>query len=460
MQIFKRISVVFSFSLLAISSIAQPDSFQLLDGIVGVVGDEIILYSEVHERILQEQMQGRKISQTDECQIFEDMLFEKLLLHHAKVDSLEVTDAEVMDEVDRRLAYYINMLGGVEAFEAQYGKTVTQWKHDFGKPIREQLLAQSKQQEINQQVRTTPAEVIEYYEATPKDSLPLIPEEISYSEIVIQPQILESQKQALRDKLDSIRTKVADGELSMTLAATRYSEDPGSKYKGGCYNDIRRGQFVPEFEAAVFDTPIGGYSNVFETDFGFHFLKVTDRRGEQFSACHVLMKPKVDVNELHRNGLTIDSLYNDLVAQKISFDEAVLKHSTRKSSANQRGQVVNARDGGIKFGVDELDPNIYFLLNPLSDGEISKPIKLVDEEGNGYWTILKLDSRYEAHRATPQDDYSLFKSQVESELKNKVMNEWVKKHIAQTYIRLDPMFNSCEFNMSWDEYIWSSEKKK
>ena len=329
MQKLNRLSTLLALILASSAAIAQPDSFQLLDGIIGVVGDEVILHSEMQERIVQEQMQGRNIGPNETCSLFEDMLFEKLLLHHARIDSLEVTDAEVMDEVDRRLAYYINMIGSVEAFEAQYGKTVTQWKDDFGKPIKDQLLAQKMQQEVNQKVRSTPAEVIEYFEATPKDSLPLIPEEISYSELVIQPQILESQKLELRFKLDSIRNLVAEGKLSMTLAATRYSEDPGSKYKGGCYTDIRRGQFVPEFEAAVFDTPIGGYSEVFETDFGFHFLKVTDRRGEQYSACHILMKPQIDANELDRNGEVLESVYSNIQSGSINFDEAVLKHSTR-----------------------------------------------------------------------------------------------------------------------------------
>ena len=436
------------------------NSFQRLDGIVAVVGNEIILSSELDEMILQERMQGKGIGPNQKCQLFEDMLFEKLLLHHARVDSLEVTDAEVMDEIDRRLAYYINMLGSIEAFEAEYGKSVTQWKDDFGKPIKDQLLAQKMQQEVNQKVRSTPAEVLEFYEATPKDSLPLIPEEISYSEIVIQPQILESQKQELRFHLDSIRRLVVEGKMSMTLAATRYSEDPGSKYKGGCYTDIRRGQFVPEFEEAVFDTPVGGYSGVFETDFGFHFLRVTDRRGEQFSACHVLMKPKVDINELEKNGLTIDSIYTSLKAETKTFDQVVLKYSTRESSANQRGQVVNPRDGGIKFGVDELDPNIYFVLSSLSEGEISEPMQLIDGDGNGYWTILKLDARHDAHRANPYDDYALFQSQVENEMRLEAMDKWVRKYIAQTFVRIDPSFDSCDFNMDWYEYIWSSQKEK
>ena len=460
MQKFKGILIVFSIYIVSTIGFGQTESYQHIDGIIGVVGNEIILSSELDEMILQEKMQRKSIGPNQKCQIFEDMLFEKLLLHHAKVDSLEVTDAEVMDEIDRRLAYYINMLGSIEAFELQYGKSVSQWKDDFGKPIKNQLLAQKMQQEVNQKVRSTPAEVVEFYEAIPKDSLPLIPEEISYSEIVIQPQILEAQKQDLRFHLDSIRRLVIDEKMSMTLAATRYSEDPGSKYKGGCYTNIRRGQFVPEFEEAVFDTPVGGYSEVFETDFGFHFLRVTDKRGEQFSTCHVLMKPKIDINELEKNGLTIDSIYSALKAGSQTFYQAVLQHSTRESSANQRGQVVNQRDGGIKFGVDELDPNIYFVISPLNVGEISEPIQLIDEDGNAYWTILKLDARHEAHRANPNDDYALFQSQIENELQREAIDKWVKKYVAQTYIRIEPSFDSCDFNMNRHEYIWSTQKEK
>ena len=199
---------------------------------------------------------------------------------------------------------------------------------------------------------------------------------------------------------------------------------------------------------------------MFETDFGFHFLKVTDRRGEQYSACHILMKPQIDANELDRNGEVLESVYSNIQSGSINFDEAVLKHSTRESSANQRGQVVNQRDGGLKFGVDELDPNIYFLLDPLSVGDVSAPIQLIDEDGNGYWTILRLDARHEAHRANPQDDYALFQSQVENDKRLEAMNDWVGKHVSQTFVRIDPAFSTCDFKMVWDEYIWSSQNEK
>ena len=445
---------IFTFSFLfSLSLFAQPGNseFQLLDGIVAVVGDEIILNSAIEDRALQARIEGGEVDESNKCGFLEELLFEKLLLHNARLDSLEVSDGEVMDEIERRLAYYIKMLGSVESFEAEYGKSVAQWKADFTEPILDQLLAQRMQQTISQEVRATPAEVLEYFEKTPVDSLPLIPEELSYSEIVLQPVISDRHKQAVRTTLDSIRNLVATGELSMTLAATRYSEDPGSKYKGGCYENIARGVFIPEFEAAVFDTPLNGYSPVFESDFGYHFVRVTDKRGEQFSACHVLMKPRVDPLALENQNSKIDSIYASINAGSTTFERDVLSFSTRESSKNSKGQVVNPRDGGLMFGIDELDPNLYFLLEPLEIGEMSSPVQLVDDDGDGFWTILRLEDRKAAHRANPKDDYALFQSQVENNMRALDMNEWIDEHISDTFIRLSSEYINCEFNINWKQ---------
>jgi len=443
---------IFSF-LFSLSLFAQPGNseFQLLDGIVAVVGDEIILNSAIEDRALQARIEGGEVDESNKCGFLEELLFEKLLLHNARLDSLEVSDGEVMDEIERRLAYYIKMLGSVESFEAEYGKSVAQWKADFTEPILDQLLAQRMQQTISQEVRATPAEVLEYFDNTPLDSLPLIPEELSYSEIVLQPVISDRQKQAVRTTLDSIRNLVATGQLPMTLAATRYSEDPGSKYKGGCYENIARGVFIPEFEAAVFDTPVNGYSPVFESDFGYHFVRVTDKRGEQFSACHVLMKPRVNPLALESLNSKIDSIYASINAGSTTFERDVLSFSTRESSKNSKGQVVNPRDGGLMFGIDELDPNLYFLLEPLEIGEMSSPVQLMDDEGDGFWTILRLEDRKAAHRANPKDDYALFQSQIENNMRALDMNEWIDEHISDTFIRLSSEYINCEFNINWKQ---------
>lgn len=431
------------------AQVDSTESYQRVDGIVAVIGDEIVLASDIRERVTQATLEGRDVNDASECALLESVLFEKLLLHNARLDSLEVTEAEVMGEIDRRLAYYMQMFGSIEAFEAEYGKSVSEWKAEFNDPVREQILAQKMQGQIDQSVRSTPAQVQAYFDDIPVDSLPLIPEELSYSELVMQPEVGEEQKMRTRNTLDSVRTLVMTGKMSMTLAATRYSEDPGSKYKGGCYKNIGRGQFVPEFEGAVYEAEVGGYSPVFESEFGYHFLRVTDRRGEQYSACHVLMKPKFNPSALDDMQAEIDSASMKLALGTMSFDQAVLQYSTREETKNQRGQVVNPRDGGIRFGVDELDPNVFFLLQDLSPGEVSAPVQLLDKDNQAYWAMLKLNERFPAHRANPKDDYALFQQQVESELREKALGTWIEKRIGESFVRIDAPYNTCAMDMPW-----------
>jgi peptidyl-prolyl cis-trans isomerase SurA len=451
-----------SFFLLVLMLAAGPAAFAQpnvettpIDAIVAVVGDGIVLESEVEAQAFAMRAQMAQTGQTGDlteaqrCNLLEELIFQKLLVHHAKLDSLEVTDAEVMDEIDRRLAYYIQMFGSVEAFEAEYGQSVSEWKAEFQEPVQEQLLAGRMQAEINQQVRATPAEVQQLFAETPADSLPLIPEAVRYRELVLQPAITEAQKADVRNFLDSVRTRVSTGALSMTLAASRYSEDPGSKYKGGCYQNIGRGQFVPEFEAAVFDTPIGDLSPVFETDFGYHFLRVTDRRGQVFSACHVLMSPKVDPLALAEMGVEMDSIAQRLGADELDFEDAVLEYSTREETKNQGGLVVNPRDGGTLFGSDEIDPNLFFLLNALQPGETSEPIQLTDSDEQGYWIAVQLQERVAAHRANPTQDFGYFQAIVEERLRTEQMNEWTERAIDDTYVRIDAPYASCSFDQDW-----------
>ena len=435
---------------------SATSNFTPLDAIVAVVGDGILLESEIEAQafalkaqLAQQGKTANELNEMQRCNLLNELLFQKLLVHHAKLDSLEVTDGEIMDEIDRRLAYYIRMFGSVESFEAEYGQSVSEWKAEFEDPVREQLLAGRMQGQINQQVRATPAEVQQLFASTPTDSLPLIPEALRYRELMMQPSITEAQKAGVRNSLDSIRTLVSTGQLSLTLAASRHSEDPGSKYKGGCYEDIPRGQFLPEFEAAVFDTPIGDLSPVFETDFGFHFLRTVDQRGQVFSACHVLMSAQIDPIALDKMGASFDDLMLDLRAEDISFAEAVLQNSTRESSRNQGGLVVNPRDGSTLFGSDELDPNMFFLLNGMAPGEISDAIQLLDDEDQGYWIALRLEERVPAHRANPSQDFGYFQNIVEAAMREDQLNGWMRKAIEDTYVRIDAPYNGCTFQQNW-----------
>ena len=461
-----RSNVFFALSCTALSLIGnaqdgQPTAkatatYAPIDAIVAVVGEGIILESEVEAQafamkaqMAQSGQSVRDLTPLQRCNLIEDLLFQKLLVHQARLDSIEVTPAEVMDEIERRLAYYIQMFGSVEAFEAEYGQSVSEWKAEFEDPVREQLLAGRMQAEINQQVRATPAEVNQLFASTPADSLPLIPEAVRYRELVMQPAITERQKAEVRNFLDSVRTQVSTGKMSLTLAASRYSEDPGSKYKGGCYENVGRGQFVPEFEAAAFDTPVGDLSPVFESDFGYHFLRVTDRRGQTFSACHVLVSPKVDPVALQTMGTEMDGVMAQIESEEISMDEAIVLHSTREETSNQGGRVVNPRDGGTLFGSDELDPNLFFLLNAMQPGEVSDPIQLLDADDQGYWISVQLEERVPAHRANPTQDFGYFQTIVENELREKQLKKWTLKAIDYTFVRIDPPYNACSFDNQW-----------
>ena len=462
-----RFIVFFALAFTALSSIGNAQdgeqaakataAYTPIDAIVAVVGEGIILESEVEAQafamkaqMAQTGQSMRELTEVQRCNLIEDLLFQKLLVHQARLDSIEVTPAEVMDEIERRLAYYIQMFGTVEAFEAEYGQSVSEWKAEFEDPVYEQLLAGRMQAEINQQVRATPAEVNQLFVSTPADSLPLIPEAVRYRELVMQPAITEGQKADVRNFLDSIRTLVSTGKMSLTLAASRYSEDPGSKYKGGCYENVGRGQFVPQFEAAAFDTPIGDMSPVFETDFGFHFLRVTDRRGQSFSACHVLVSAKVDPIALEAMGDDMDDVMAQIESSESTVEDAILNHSTREETRNQGGRVVNPRDGGTLFGSDELDPNLFFLLNAMEPGEISEPIQLIDDEDQGYWIAVQLEERVAAHRANPTQDFGYFQTLVENELREKQLQRWTLKAIAYTYVRIDPPYDNCTFKNKWN----------
>ena len=304
------------------------------------------------------------------------------------------------------------------------------------------------QAEIEGQVRATPRDIADHFAAIPADSLPLIPEEVRYSRILIEPELTEQQKLVTRSALDSIRADVVAGKLSLTLAAMRHSEDPGSKYKGGCYEDIRRGQFVPEMEAQVFATPEGAFSPVFETDYGFHFVKTTDIRGEVFSMCHVLMKPAVPASALEDAAALADSVAILLSADSLTFEEAVTRFSTEEDTKNQGGRVINPRTGGLYHGVDELERTDFFLINELRPGEHSQPTSVQGAEQEAY-ALYRLDERKPAHAANPQQDYELFQMQVEADLRQGKLDKWVTRQLAETYVRLTSDFAGCDFDQGW-----------
>jgi peptidyl-prolyl cis-trans isomerase SurA len=434
------------------NAFAQPtDNMELLDRVVAVLGNEAILFSDLEAQRIENERLGSEAPQLSDCELLEEMLLQKLYLNQAKLDSLEVTDEEIRVEVDRRMTYFIEQVGSIDAFEQFYGKSISEFKDEFYEPVKEQKLIQKMRSQIASATNVTPKDVENFYKSIPKDSLPLIDSEVQYSQIVILPKVKFEEKKATKNFLDSIRTAIINGKTSMSVEASRHSQDPGSKYKGGCYDLIERGTFVQEYEAAVFTTNEGMYSPVFESKFGFHFVYVEERRGEFYKSCHILMKPKITQTDLNRARTSLDSILTAISIDSLTFEKAAIKFSKDEASAKQGGKVVNARSFSTKHPVSSLEPSIFFVLDELEPGEISEPMEYETPEGQKAWRVIRLDSRTNAHKANLKDDYQMIKQYAESIEQQNVMSQWVDSKILDTYLRIDEGYMGCDFGFKWHQ---------
>jgi peptidyl-prolyl cis-trans isomerase SurA len=442
--------ILFLSLLVSVGLHAQPKPGITIDKIIGGVGNEIILLSEL-ENAKYEISQGKSnFPRQRECSLFEDLMYQKLLLHQAKLDSVEVTDGEVNSQVERRISYFLEMFGSVEAFESYYGKSVAELKIDFFDLIKDQILVQKKQEEITKNVQITPSMVLKYVNTLPVDSLPLIGEQIQYSQIVIAPMIPEKENQRIIHFLDSIRADIVAGRTSMTIQARRWSEDPGSKYKGGCYDMLRKGSFVPEYESTVFTTSENDYSPVFKSVYGYHFVKTVEKRGEFYRSCHILMSPKISDADFDKCRLQMDTIYQNLKNNKISFSAAASRFSTDEDTKNAFGKVMNMQSGGSRHDVSSLTPELNLALSKLQVGEFSEPMVMKQPNGKDAYVIFKIDARIPAHRANMEQDYELFQAKTDALEKQRVTDTWVQKALKKNYSFIAEEYKNCTYRFNWN----------
>ncbi|MBX7051569.1 MAG: peptidylprolyl isomerase [Flavobacteriales bacterium] len=435
-------------SLFSVCAFAQVPG-KVVDRIIGVVGNETLLQSELESAML-EMSEGKSTGTAlERCNVLENLMYQKLLLNQAKLDSVEVTDGEVQAQVEQRLDYFIGMFGSVEEFEKYYGKTSAQLRDEYFDMIKDQMLVQRMQDQVAKGLHITPADVTRYFNTIPKDSIPLIGEQIEYSKIAIDPQIRESERNKVIHRLDSIRANLVAGKSSMTLEAAKWSEDPGSRYKGGCYPLQRKGTFVPEYEAAVYNTPEGSYSTVFSSVFGYHFVKVIEKRGEMYESCHILMSPKVLQSDLDSCRLRLEALLPELRNDTSNFARAAIRYSTDKETKNQGGRVINPATGGTKHEVSGLSSELNLMMMGMKPGQISDPVLITNQDGTQSYVVYRLDRRIPAHSANLKDDYEIFRRVAEADARQKVTDKWVKKKIATTAVNIHEDFTSCPFQFPW-----------
>ena len=428
-------------------SSAQP---QVLDRVVAIVGKNPLLLSEIETTIVQ-QKDKKELGENSRCKIFEDLLFQKLLLAQADRDSITATDAEVENELNRRIQYYVGMLGGEDKFEAFYNKRISVFKDELRDDVKNQLLAQKMQQKVTGDSKLTPSEVRAFYNTLPIDSLPLVNSELEIGHIVRKPPISDEAKAAVRAQLEVYRQRVVNGE-NISVIAALYSEDPGSAKNGGYY-EFGRGQMVPEFEAVGFRLKQGEVSEIFETTYGYHFMQLVARKGEMAQVRHVLMSAKISPLELLKAKEQLDSIREAIVSGSIKFEDAALKFSSDKDTKQNGGLLVNPNANSTRWELDEIgevDQNLVFMLeNQMKVGDVSPVINHTGADGKQAWRIVFLKSRTEPHKANMKDDYIRLLNMASFERQKTLIENWITKKSKSTYIKIDPEFNTCKLEYNW-----------
>lgn len=424
----------------------------LIDKVIAIVGSEPVLYSDLEAQYIQYLMQQGTYfeDQNMRCQLFEELLIQKLLLNQALLDSVVVNDKQVSQRIESKMNYYILQMGSKEKFEEYYGKTVDEFKAEFFEITRDQMMIEQVQRTITDDVKITPTQVKRFFQEIPKDSLPQIAAEYEIGQIVKTPPVRpEARAKAIAD-LNSIKQRVIEGEDFAVLAKLS-SQDPGSASKGGEVA-FGRGMMDPAFEAAAFalKNP-GDMSPVVETTFGFHLIRLIKRSGEFITARHILIIPEVNPKDLLAAEKDLYNIKALIEMDTLTFEAAALKFSDDPSGKNG-GRLVNPESGSSLFAKKELDPAVAFAIDKLKTGELSKPVIMVTEQGKQAFRLLYVYRKVDAHTIDMQQDYDKVRTYALQQKKMDVMNKWIEKKIKETYIKItDETLKACTFSYLWQQ---------
>ena len=430
------VALLILLQFVATPSFAQPQkhSGTLVDGVAAVVGKNIVKYSDVERSFAQMRLRsGLDDAQNNRCAILENLILTQLLVHKGELDSVEVNEEEVKQYLESFLQSDLERYGSKEALREATGFAYDELKEQYDRMIRTNLLSRSVEYSITENVKVTPAEVTEFFNTLPADSLPMMPERYEISEIVIQPTIPETERDRVRAELAELRERVIKGE-SFSMLAALYSQDPGSARKGGELGFFPRGRMVAEFESAAFALKPGEVSPIIETQFGFHIIQLIERRGNTINARHILIIPKVSPEDLLRTRMQLDSIAAEIRAGHISFEDAAKQYSTA-NSAKQGGTVTNASDGSNRFDAEALKQSYFAVGIPgMNVGDVSNATAFKTEDNQDAYRIVRLNHKYPSHKANLVDDYDNIYNAALANAKQKRMLDWARKQAKKTYI--------------------------
>ena len=441
---------VYALLLMLFAAVSVYGQDNVIDEVVWVVGDEAILKSDVESERLNAQYEGRKFDGDPYCIIPEQLAVQKLFLHQAAIDSIEVSEQEVIGQVERRTNWLIEQVGGSkEKLEEYYNKTSTQIREMLRENIRDGLTVQKMQQHIVGEIKITPAEVRRYFKDLPQDSIPFVPTQVEVQIVTLEPKIpleeVERVKKTLRDYTDGINS----GKMSFATYARFYSEDPGTARRGGELGFMGKGELVPEYANVAFNLQDPNkVSKIVETEFGFHIIQLNEKRGDRINTRHILLKPKVEEKDLEAALVRLDSIADDIRNQKFTFDDAATYISQDKDTKNNHGLMANKNTGTARFEMQDLaqvSQEVAKMVENMNVGEISRAFTMINDKGKEVCAIVKLKSRINGHKATISEDYQRLKAIVMEKRSEDKLEKWIKEKQKHTYVRINEKWQKCDF---------------
>lgn len=438
-------------SVAKVDTVDSADPASVVDEVIWVVGDEPILLSDVEMARMQAEMEGVKWEGDPDCTIPEQLAVQKLFLHQAAIDSIEVSESEVAQSVEHQISAWLQMVdGNKERLEEYKRKSLAELRISLHDDFKDRLLIEREREKLVEDITVSPADVRRYFSELPEDSIPMVPTEVEVQIITRTPKVEQAEIDRIKNELRNYTEMVTSGQTSFTALAKLYSEDPGTARMGGEFPDyVGRGMLDPAFANVAFNlTDPKKISKIVETDFGYHIIQLIDKRGDKIKVRHILLKPNVSNEAIETASMQLDSIADEIRAGKFTFEQAASFLSDDKDTRNNNGLMANTTGSGrtSKFQLRNLPSEIARVVDTLKVGEVSAPFQMINEKnGKLVCVVAKLKSRVEMHRATITEDFQTMKNIVLAKRKEEFIKDWIKDKIKNTYIRINDRYKNCNF---------------
>ena len=434
------------YGLLAMGMMAMAQD-NIIDEVVWIVGDEAILRSEVEDERLRAQYEGTPIAGDPYCSIPEKLAIQKLFLHQAELDSIEVSESTVSAQVDMRMNYYISQIGSKEKMEEYFRKTSSEIREEMMTSVRNQMIIQQMQSKLTEKIDPTPAEVRRFYNTLSADSIPMVPAQVEVQVLSIEPTVPLEETERIKARLREFTDRVHAGTADFSMLARLYSEDTESAKRGGELGFVGKGQLVSEFADVAFNmNDPKRVSRIVQTEYGYHIIQLIEKKGERVNCRHILLRPRVSIDDKMKSIAKLDSIRELVVDSGVPFEAAVAKFSEDKNTVMSGGLMTNMNTGASKFEYQELPPEIARQIYSLNEGEVTKAFVMMDRTKNKEVCVLvKLKTKRDAHKANIVDDFQVIRNILEAKLREQTIEDWIRMKQKEVYVHIDPNWRGCDF---------------